>query len=155
VDASKLLGPFKPLHGVNGGPWIGAGTYDMSHYFEQVDPPFIRLHDCPYSDPGTVDIHTIFPDFEADVDAKESAVLVSNFADSTSRFVLEIKNAPIQNQLYCSEFIIDDERELEWDREQIFTSKDFRMLIELPKAIVRLIRFTPEPIMRFNGYSGK
>lgn len=67
VDAAQSLGSFKPLNGVNGGPRIRmGGCYDNSEYFELFKPPFIRLHDTPYADKGTVDIHEIFPDFDAD-----------------------------------------------------------------------------------------
>jgi hypothetical protein len=67
VDVSRQLGPFKPLHGVNGGPWVRNGSYDLSPYFKEIQSPYIRLHDVPYACEGAVDIHYIFPDFDADV----------------------------------------------------------------------------------------
>src|SRR5690606_3216661 len=67
VDVSKTIGGFKPLNGVNGGPRISMGNaFDNSEYFKTFDPPSVRLHDTRYSDEETVDIHTIFPNFDAD-----------------------------------------------------------------------------------------
>jgi hypothetical protein len=69
VDASKLLGPVRPVNGVNGGPRFRLGnSFDNSPHFRQFDPPLIRLHDVRYSDLQTVDVHCIFPDFSADPD---------------------------------------------------------------------------------------
>ena len=67
VDVSKTMGGFKPLNGVNGGPRIRLGNaFDNSEYFKTFGPPHVRLHDTRYSDEETVDIHTIFPNFDAD-----------------------------------------------------------------------------------------
>lgn len=68
VHANKQLGPFRPLHGLNGGPWVQGGCWDLSSRFEEMKTPVVRLHDCPYSDPETVDIRCVFPDFAADPD---------------------------------------------------------------------------------------
>ncbi len=67
VDVSKNIGGFKPLNGVNGGPRVRLGNaFDNSEYFKTFNPPQVRLHDTRYSDEETVDIHTIFPNFDAD-----------------------------------------------------------------------------------------
>ncbi len=67
VDASRQLGPFKPLNSVNGGPRINMGlAFDNSEYFREFKPPIVRTHDSAYSDLDTCDVHAIFPNFEAD-----------------------------------------------------------------------------------------
>ena len=68
INAGNSIGPFKPLNGVNGGPWVRAGTYDLSPEFEGFSPPIARLHDTRYNDEDTVDIHCIFPDMSVDAD---------------------------------------------------------------------------------------
>lgn len=85
----------------------------------------------------------------AAVDAKsgETAVLLSNFEDEISQFNLELKHLPFNKErLYCSEYVIDDKRALEWDREKIVSSGNFSLAIELPKGSVRLILFTPKSL---------
>lgn len=74
----------------------------------------------------------------------KTALLLSNFADESSRYILDMKNLPISGKIYCNEYVVDDQRSLEWDREQVLISNDTQMLIELPKASVRLLIFTPE-----------
>lgn len=66
VHARAGLGPFRALHGVTGGPWVQGGCWDLSERFMEMRTPVVRLHDCPYSDPETVDVHCIFPNFAAD-----------------------------------------------------------------------------------------
>ena len=73
-----------------------------------------------------------------------TAVIISNFDDENSRFILNMKNIPVNGNTYCSEYVIDENRSLDWDREQIFSSDDFQMVVELPKSSVRLLLFTPE-----------
>ena len=79
---------------------------------------------------------------------KTCAVLLSNFEDETSRVVLDLKNIPIKDQLYCSEYVIDEVRSLDWDREQVLNSSDSQIIVELPKASVRLILLTPQSLER-------
>jgi hypothetical protein len=83
----------------------------------------------------------------AAVDTKQftTAVLLSNFEDGASRFVLQLNHLPIADRLYCAEYVIDEERSLEWDREQVLSSGDSQIVVELPKASVRLLLFTPKP----------
>jgi hypothetical protein len=61
----------KPLHGVNGGPLTyNLGTFgsDTSKYFKEAGIPFSRLHDIEYplGSGEFVDIHCVFPNFDAD-----------------------------------------------------------------------------------------
>lgn len=68
VDFAKSAGKIRALHGVNNGPvnWsIGA---DLTNYHRAAGFPSARLHDCHYAGQNVVDIHFIFPIFDADVD---------------------------------------------------------------------------------------
>ena len=69
IDLSVGAGAFKrSLHGVNNGP-IGYGSLiDVSHHFQDLGIPYVRLHDVDWPHPRAVDIPQVFPDFEADPD---------------------------------------------------------------------------------------
>ena len=66
VNLGVRAGVIKPLHGVNLGPLQYNGFIDTSARFRELSIPYTRLHDCPYAVPETVDIHSIFPIFDAD-----------------------------------------------------------------------------------------
>ena len=68
IDFSRIVGKMKPLHGVNSGPKTKVFTYNASPYFLEAGFPFSRLHDVeyPYGSGEFVDIHCVFPDFDAD-----------------------------------------------------------------------------------------
>ncbi|MCL2159107.1 MAG: hypothetical protein FWH48_06855 [Oscillospiraceae bacterium] len=68
VDLKKEHGKIKPLHGVNNGPKTWNFWFDATDTFRQAAIPFVRLHDTeyPYGSGHYVDIHCVFPDFEAD-----------------------------------------------------------------------------------------
>lgn len=66
IDTRKTLGPFRPINGVNGGTQILGGSADLTKAFQEMAIPITRLHDIPFIDPDTVDIHCLFPDFERD-----------------------------------------------------------------------------------------
>ena len=71
VDFSKKLGPIKPMHSVNNGP-AGARVRGTSNFddYAAAGIPFARNHDASfysgYGGEHTVDVHRIFPRFEAD-----------------------------------------------------------------------------------------
>lgn len=68
VDFAKAAGKIRALHGVNNGPvnWgIGA---DLTNYHKEAGFPQVRLHDCHYAGQNVVDVHFIFPIFDADAD---------------------------------------------------------------------------------------
>ena len=69
VDFQKEIGKIKPMHGVNLGPKTKVFTYDASLLFKEARIPYSRMHDAeyPYGSGEFVDIHCIFPDFDADV----------------------------------------------------------------------------------------
>jgi hypothetical protein len=68
VDFSKPSGRIKPLHGVCNGPYAYGENAKLEGYHTEAGFPWTRLHDVhwPYSD--AVDVSTIFPIFDADVD---------------------------------------------------------------------------------------
>ena len=84
IDFSESIGDIKPLNGINNGPLSHADIssdgsrvsfdFDVSDYYKSMNIPFVRLHDTeyPYGSDRFIDIHCIFPDFEADVDDPDS-----------------------------------------------------------------------------------
>ncbi|MBQ3064246.1 MAG: hypothetical protein IJC99_05560 [Clostridia bacterium] len=73
VDFARKMGPVKPMHGVNNGPVykFGADQRITNLWsFQAAGIPYARTHDasCCYSYGGehTIDVHAIFPDFDAD-----------------------------------------------------------------------------------------
>ena len=68
VTAHKTDRRIKPLHGVNGGPKTYNFSFDTSKYFKEAGIPFARLHDVEYplGSGEFVDIHCVFPNFDAD-----------------------------------------------------------------------------------------
>src|SRR6516164_1813927 len=66
VDFGSASGAIRPLNGVNGGPLMMNGWLDLSATYKELAFPLTRLHDCPYAVPETVDVHSIFPIFDAD-----------------------------------------------------------------------------------------
>ena len=71
VDVKKTAEEIKPLHAVGGGPRQGGARlgYDFTKEFSEIGVPYARLHDIEgaYAQNQFVDIHCIFPDFNADV----------------------------------------------------------------------------------------
>ena len=67
VDFSKVVGTIKPLNGVNDGPIVTRGAFDLSPYYSELGIKHIRLHDVPWTYEDAVDINYVFPRFEADV----------------------------------------------------------------------------------------
>lgn len=76
VNLDKNVAQIKPMHGSGGGPRQGGATlgFDSSLEFKEIGVPFARLHDIenPYGAGQYVNIHCIFPDFDADVDDEAS-----------------------------------------------------------------------------------
>lgn len=68
IDANKISGPVRPLHGINNAPIIGANDM-LFHYIGEAGIPFSRLHDTggAYGGRVFVDIDNIFRSFDADV----------------------------------------------------------------------------------------
>ena len=76
IDFNKVVGKIKPMHCGNGGPRVGGRTLplDFTKMFQDMGIPYTRLHDIesPYGSNQFVDIHCIFPDFDADVEDPDS-----------------------------------------------------------------------------------
>lgn len=66
IDFSRTNGFIRPLHGINKGPLAAGGLIDVSTALRAIEPPGVRLHDCHWPNPDVVDIHCVFPDFNAD-----------------------------------------------------------------------------------------
>lgn len=66
VDASTVIGRIRPLHGVNNGPVNQGETVDVTAAWKPLSIPSTRLHDSEWPTGDIVDIHAIFPDFNAD-----------------------------------------------------------------------------------------
>jgi hypothetical protein len=68
VDFAKSAGKIRALHGVNNGPVSWGISADLTNYYKDAGFPSARLHDCHYASANVVDIHFIFPIFDADAD---------------------------------------------------------------------------------------
>lgn len=69
IDFGQPLGAFKPLNGVNGGPFNYASQQvPIEGYHAAAGFTSTRLHDASWPHPDAVDINTIFPLFNADAD---------------------------------------------------------------------------------------
>lgn len=66
MDFSKPAGVIRPLHGVNKGPIAWGGMIDLTEPLRALRIPSSRMHDCHWPNPDVVDIHAIFPNFDAD-----------------------------------------------------------------------------------------
>lgn len=68
IDFADKVGRFKPVHGVNNGPYsLSDATEQMRRFHKEAGFPFVRLHDVPlaYAAPYAVDISSIFPCVDA------------------------------------------------------------------------------------------
>ena len=68
IDFAKSVGKIRALHGVNNGPVSWGVGADLTGYHKEAGFPSARLHDCHYAGQNVVDIHFIFPIFDADAD---------------------------------------------------------------------------------------
>ena len=79
VNFAKICGKIKPMHAVNNGP-AGSRVRRTGNFedYEKAKIPYARLHDASfYSGYGgefSVDVHRIFPDFNADVNDPSSYI---------------------------------------------------------------------------------
>ncbi|HNX13779.1 MAG TPA: hypothetical protein PK854_06420 [Oscillospiraceae bacterium] len=61
IDFDKIIGPIKPVNGTCNAP-----TFRTAKYFKRVSPPYTRMHDSYIGNLACVDVHAVFPDFDAD-----------------------------------------------------------------------------------------
>ncbi len=92
VDFGKRCGRVKPLHCINGAPRSGGYglRYDFTDEFVEIGVPCVRT-DLPAGEYGFnqfINVHAIFPDFDADEQLEESY----NF-HPTDLYLASIKNA--------------------------------------------------------------
>ena len=78
IDLSTRVGEIKVMHAVNNGPCVSSNvqTRGNQHTYKAARIPYARNHDAAffsgYGGEHTVDIHAIFPNFDADVNNPES-----------------------------------------------------------------------------------
>jgi len=68
VDPNKILGPMKPVNGVNNGPFCLDGIFDFSPEFAAAAFADVRTHDPNYPCRNACDINAVFPREDADPD---------------------------------------------------------------------------------------
>jgi xylan 1,4-beta-xylosidase len=68
IDFANSIGKIRSIHGVVNGPVnFGIGA-DLTNYHKEAGFPSARLSDCIFGGIDAVDIHCIFPFFDADAD---------------------------------------------------------------------------------------
>ena len=76
VDFDKKCGKIKPINCINGGPRSGGCNlpYDFSEEFSEMGIPFVRTSSSAgeYGLNQFINVHCIFPDFDADPELEES-----------------------------------------------------------------------------------
>lgn len=79
VDPATVVGPIKPINGVNNGPTLRKDGQELGVYsktYADAKIPYARTHDAAfYDDYGgahTIDISAVFPDFSKDPDDPKS-----------------------------------------------------------------------------------
>ena len=131
VDYSKTVAQMKPMHACGSGPKQGGArlSFNATEQFKDIGIPYCRLHDIEgyASDMQYVDVHNIFPDWDADVNDHKSY----NFGP-TDRYLLAIRDAgaKVFFRLGCS--IEHYERKL-----FIFPPKDYQKFAKICENIVR------------------
>ena len=78
VDFNSVAGKFKPMNAVNNGPVKPRSDQSRGNFYDYqaLRIPLARIHDAnlcySYGGPHSVDVHAIFPDFNADENDPES-----------------------------------------------------------------------------------
>lgn len=89
IDFSNVTGKIKNLNGVNNGPFrYGPQSAPIEVYHEEAEFPFTRLHDVNWPNSEAIDIHAIFPIFDADVEDPKNYI----FQKSDDYIAAIIKN---------------------------------------------------------------
>jgi len=66
ADFGQPIGVIKALHGINKGPLAPGGLIDLTEPLRPLYLPTARMHDCHWPNPDVVDVHVVFPNFDAD-----------------------------------------------------------------------------------------
>ncbi|MBQ2277509.1 MAG: hypothetical protein II333_02965 [Clostridia bacterium] len=129
IDFSKTVGKMKPLHGVNSGPKTKVFTYNASPYFCEAEIPFSRLHDVeyPYGSGEFVDIHCVFPNFDAD--ENDPASYNFGLTDLYIEAIREVKTDVI--------YRLGESIEHAPVKRHIFPPKDFAKWARIAEHIIR------------------
>ena len=72
ADFSVHTGTIRALHGINKGPLVPGGIFDLIKEQGELGIPYTRLHDCGWPNPYVVDHHAVFPNPKADPALAES-----------------------------------------------------------------------------------
>lgn len=99
VDFDDEIGDIKPVNGINNGPVSKAVIdnngkvsfeFDVTDYYKAMNIPCVRLHDSeyPFGSDKFIDIHCIFPDFNADADDP-----ASYYFDASDAYITKIVEA--------------------------------------------------------------
>ncbi len=72
IDFSRTNGTWRSLHGINRGPLVAGGLFDVIEAQRELNLPFTRLHDSRWPNGDVVDIHNVFPDFDRDPESAAS-----------------------------------------------------------------------------------
>lgn len=102
VDFAKREGKIKPIGGLNAGPLLSVcgREYDLTDDYRLMNIPAVRLADVdpPYGKNQLVDVHCIFPDFDADPESPESY----NFTE-TDKYIAAVRAAGAEPVLRLGE----------------------------------------------------
>ena len=113
INFEKQIGNIKPMNGVNSGPKTKVFTYDATELFKEANIPYSRLHDVeyPYGSGEFVDIHCVFPNFDADVNDPSSynfgltdayiKATIESGAKVIYRLGESIEHAPVKRYIYA------------------------------------------------------
>ena len=111
VDFAKREGKIKAIGGLNAGPLLSACTreLDLTEDYRLMHIPAVRLADVdpPYGKNQLVDVHCIFPDFDADPELPESY----NFTE-TDKYISAVRAAGAEPVLRLGESPDHYERKL-------------------------------------------
>lgn len=66
VHPEQIIGPMKPVNGVNNGPLCLDGIFDFSICFQKAKFADVRTHDANYPARNVCDINAVFPRADAD-----------------------------------------------------------------------------------------
>ena len=136
VDFNKTVGTIKPMNAVNNGPKVpldpsvGQNTGNFQDY-KALEIPYARNHDAAhcmgYGGEHIVDIHCIFPDFDADVNDPASYDF-----ELTDKYVETIELTGTKNFYRLGESI-----EFRVKKYAICVPKDFQKWAEICEHIIR------------------
>ncbi len=132
VNSSQVIGPVKPMNGLNNGP-LGSQFYNSNNggAVKAVHIPFARTHDTSewtgYGGDHTVDISAVFPDFSKNVNDPKSYVF-----KETDRFVKNLLDSG-------TEVFYRLGQRIEWSVEKynVNPPKDYKKWAQICEHIIR------------------